>query len=76
MTVLDVVDALREAAGLGPEEFEPVFEPARLGELQRSALDAGRARSDLGFEAQTPLREGIAATFAWARGAAQDGAAA
>ena len=57
-------------------EFEPIFEPARLGELQRSALDAGRARADLGFAAQTPLREGIAATFAWARDAAGNGAAA
>jgi UDP-glucose 4-epimerase len=76
VTVLDLVDALRDAAGLGPEQFEPLFEPARLGELQRSALDAGRARADLGFAAQTPLREGIAATFAWARDAAGNGAAA
>jgi UDP-glucose 4-epimerase len=73
VSVLDVVEALREAAGLSPEEFEPVFEPARLGELQRSALDAGRARSELGFTARTPLREGIAATYAWARDAAGDG---
>jgi UDP-glucose 4-epimerase len=76
VTVLELVDALRDAAGLDPEQFEPVFEPARLGELQRSALDAGRARADLGFSAQTPLRDGIAATFAWARDAAGNGAAA
>jgi UDP-glucose 4-epimerase len=76
VTVLELVDALRDAAGLDPEQFEPVFEPARLGELQRSALDAGRARADLGFSAQTLLRDGIAATFAWARDAAGNGAAA
>jgi UDP-glucose 4-epimerase len=61
------VEALRQAAGLSPEEFEPIFEPARLGELQRSALDASRAHAELGFEAQTDLREGIAKTFSWAR---------
>jgi UDP-glucose 4-epimerase len=70
VSVLDVVEALRQAAGLSPEEFEPIFEPARLGELQRSALDASRAHAELGFEAQTDLREGIAKTFAWAKGAA------
>ena len=72
VTVLDLVDALRDAAGLGPEEFEPVFEPARLGELQRSALDASRAQAELGFEAGTDFREGIARTFAWAKGAGQE----
>lgn len=65
-TVLDLVEALREAAGLSEEAFAPEFHEARLGELQRSCLDVTRAREELGFAAQTSLRDGIAATYAWA----------
>ena len=68
-TVLDIVEALREAAGLREDEFSPSFEPARLGELQRSGLDVTRAQTELGFGAQTGLREGIAQTYAWAQSA-------
>ena len=66
-TVLDVIGALRAAAGLDEDAFAPRFEPARLGELQRSGLDVTRARTELGFSAQTDLRDGIAQTFAWAQ---------
>src|SRR3954466_6157912 len=48
-SVLEVLGALRRAAGLGDEDLEPEFAPARLGELQRSALDVSRARAELGF---------------------------
>jgi UDP-glucose 4-epimerase len=67
-TVLELIDALREALGADAADgFEPVFEPARLGELERSALDAGRARAELGFSARTPLTEGIRRTLDAAR---------
>lgn len=66
-TVLEVVDALREAAGLGPGEFQPDFEPARLGELQRSSLDISRARAELGFSASTTLVDGMRAVLDWVR---------
>ncbi len=46
------------------------LEPARLGELQRSCLDATRARTELGFAAGTSLADGIAITFASVRDAA------
>ncbi len=65
-TVLDLCDAIRDAAGLQDDAFRPQFEPARLGELQRSCLDVTRAREELGFVARTSLRDGVAATFAWA----------
>jgi UDP-glucose 4-epimerase len=41
------------------------FEPARPGELVRSALDASRARHVLGIAIDTPLSTGVDATLAW-----------
>jgi UDP-glucose 4-epimerase len=42
---------------------EPIFDPPRIGELQRSVLDPRLAERELGFSARTPLEEGIAATW-------------
>jgi UDP-glucose 4-epimerase len=66
-TVIDVLNALRRAAGLGDDELQPEFAPARAGELQRSSLDVTRARVELGFTADTDLVAGMQPTFAWAR---------
>jgi UDP-glucose 4-epimerase len=66
-SVLEVVAALREAAGVG--ECEPEFAPARAGELQRSSLDVTRARAELGFSAETDLVSGLRPTLEWARAA-------
>jgi UDP-glucose 4-epimerase len=62
-TVLDVIDAIR-AAGENGNAFEPEFAPARLGEIERSCLAAGKARDVLGWQATTNVREGIAKTLA------------
>jgi UDP-glucose 4-epimerase len=67
-TVLDLVHALKACLPDGTA-FSPQFADARLGELQRSALDATRARTELGFVAQTTLRDGIRETFAAAAAA-------
>jgi UDP-glucose 4-epimerase len=69
-SVLEVLAALRRAAGLGDDEFAPEFAPGRLGELQRSALDVSRARAELGFTARASLDDGMARTLGWARAAA------
>jgi UDP-glucose 4-epimerase len=69
-SVLEVVAALRTAAGLGEGDFEPEFAPARAGELQRSWLDVTRARAELGFSADTDLVSGMKPTLDWARAAA------
>ena len=63
LTVLALHQACAEAAGV---TAEPAFEPARLGDLRRSALDVSLARAELGFTAATPLADGLAATWAWA----------
>jgi UDP-glucose 4-epimerase len=69
-SVLEVIAALRTAAGLGEGDFEPEFAPARAGELQRSWLDVTRARAELGFSADTDLVSGMKPTLDWARAAA------
>jgi|tagenome__1003787_1003787.scaffolds.fasta_scaffold20957991_3 UDP-glucose 4-epimerase len=69
-SVLEVLGSLRRAAGLEEDDLEPEFAPARLGELQRSALDVSRARVELGFTAEADLDEGMRRTLEWARAAA------
>src|SRR5512133_2197801 len=66
-TVIDVLSALRQAAGLGEDELQPEFAPARPGELQRSSLDVSRARVELGFTADVDLVAGMKPTLEWAR---------
>ena len=63
-TVLQLIDALREAGGASDGEFEPEFAEARVGELDRSCLDVGRAREALGWESQVDVREGVRRTLA------------
>lgn len=54
------------AANAGVER-PPVHAPARIGELQRSCLDATRAQLHLGWESFTDLSTGTAATLDWFR---------
>jgi UDP-glucose 4-epimerase len=72
-SVLEVLNAVREAAGLSEDEAEPEFRPERLGELHRSSLDVVKAREQLGFTADTTLAEGMAPTLEWARTAVAAG---
>ena len=60
-SVLDIVRRLAELHG--PSAPEPEFAPARLGEIERSCLDAGRAREALGWSSQTPIAEGLRLTY-------------
>ena len=69
-SVLEVLGAMRTAAGLAEGAFEPEFAPARTGEVQRSSLDVTRARAELGFTADTDLVTGMKPTLEWARSAA------
>lgn len=47
----------------GSESFEPELAPARPGEVQRSAIDPGRAERELGWRARTSLAEGLRLTL-------------
>ena len=60
-SVLDLVEILRQEGGR--EDFEAEFAEARLGEIERSCLDVGRAREELGWEARTSLVDGMRATL-------------
>ncbi|MDV8002275.1 NAD-dependent epimerase/dehydratase family protein [Rhodococcus sp. IEGM 1408] len=53
-----------EAAGSADD---PEYAPARLGDVARSALDAGRAAEVLGWTPQVPIREGVARTVDYFR---------
>jgi UDP-glucose 4-epimerase len=54
------------AAGAGVDQ-PAVQAPARVGELQRSCLDPGRAGIHLGWKPWTSLEEGVGATVEWFR---------
>jgi UDP-glucose 4-epimerase len=69
-TVLDLVEAVREAAGKAPGEFEPEFAPPRKGEVERSCLAVARAREVLGWQSRVDVREGIRRTLEAAAAAA------
>src|SRR2546423_7918277 len=60
-TVLELVDALAPHA---QASFEPEHQPERPGEVRRIALDATRARDQLGWEPRVGLAEGIEQTLA------------
>jgi UDP-glucose 4-epimerase len=59
-TVLELVEALRPHAD---GSFEPEHAPERPGEVRRIALDASRAKSELGWEPRVGLEEGIELTL-------------
>jgi UDP-glucose 4-epimerase len=61
-SVLDLYEAIQAASGIGRE---PALAPARLGELQRSVLDATLAGKELGWEPQRPLADCLADTWNW-----------
>ncbi len=63
-SVVELFDACRRVAGAA---VEPVFVPARAGELARSFLDPALAADSLGFRAEVGLAEGLAETWDWIR---------
>ena len=64
VSVNELFATLRE---LTAARYEPVYAPARAGELHRIALDASRAGDVLGWAPATDLPEGLKQTVAWFR---------
>jgi UDP-glucose 4-epimerase len=61
-SVLELYERIQRAAGI---EREAEFADARVGELQRSVLDASLAGHELGWTPRHSLDEGLAATWQW-----------
>jgi UDP-glucose 4-epimerase len=59
-SVLELYDLCRRVAGV---DVEPVMAPARLGELERSVLDASLAERELGWTPEVGLEEGLRRTW-------------
>jgi UDP-glucose 4-epimerase len=59
-TVLELLDALQQAAGTA---IEPRFEPLRPGELNRSALDSTALAEAVGWRPAMEFDRGVAETF-------------
>ena len=60
-SVLELAEILGRLGGA--DSFEPEFAPPRAGEVQRIALDAGRAERELGWRATTSLEDGLRLTL-------------
>jgi UDP-glucose 4-epimerase len=61
VSVLDLVEALAPHA---PNGFTPDFQPERTGEVRHIALDASRAREELGWSPEWDIRSGLEQTLA------------
>ena len=59
-SVVQLVDAMRRATG---REIDPEHGPERLGDLQRSVLDASLAERELGWRPEVSLEDGLRETW-------------
>jgi UDP-glucose 4-epimerase len=73
VSVLELAMVIGAVAG---RELDPLFAPARPGELLRSALASERAGRDLGWSASTPLADGVARVYRWLEAGAPERASA
>jgi UDP-glucose 4-epimerase len=64
-TTADLYSVVKAATGRA--DAEPELAPPRAGDLARSALDPGRARTELGWEPRVDLEQGVARTVDWFR---------
>jgi UDP-glucose 4-epimerase len=62
---LSVNDLHARLLALTKASFEPVYAPARPGELQRIYVDTSKARDVLGWTPTVDLDEGLKLTVAW-----------
>ena len=60
----EIFSAVRDAAGV---DVEPVYDDFRPGEVRHIALDTSRIRAELGWQARTPLEEGMPVAVAYYR---------
>lgn len=68
-TVLDLAALVAQLSDL---RCEPIFAPARMGELSRSALAWKRAAQDLGWRPAISLTDGARSVVSWFKAGAPD----
>jgi UDP-glucose 4-epimerase len=73
VSVLELAMVIGAVAG---RELDPLFAPARPGELLRSALASELAHRDLGWSASTTLADGVARVYRWLEAGAPERASA
>jgi nucleoside-diphosphate-sugar epimerase len=61
-SIADLARTIVEVSGL---DVDVVLDPSKPDGQPRRACDTRRARAELGFEARTPLREGLSRTLEW-----------
>jgi UDP-glucose 4-epimerase len=66
LSVTELYDRLKELTG---SRLDPVYAPARAGELQRIVVSPARAGEVLGWRPATDLADGLKQTVAWFRAA-------
>ena len=59
-SVIEIVNLIREVTG---RELPILFRAARKSDVPSNILDIRRARTDLGWQPQTPLRDGVDLTW-------------
>ncbi len=64
ITILDLYRAIAELVG---SDLEPIFAPARAGDVRDSLASIDRALTLLGYTPRVGWRDGIARTVAWYR---------
>jgi GDP-L-fucose synthase len=73
ISIVDLTEMIARKSGF---RGQVVFDPSKPDGQPRRCLDVSRARTLLGFEATTPLSEGLDKTIAWYSAARRQGTAA
>jgi UDP-glucose 4-epimerase len=69
LSVAEIAKVIWDVCGRPPEEFELEHVPSYQVDVQRRWPSVEKARRLLGWEAQVDLRDGVAQTAEWVRGA-------
>ncbi|HZN36730.1 MAG TPA: SDR family oxidoreductase [Pirellulaceae bacterium] len=68
---LTLLDLLKELNAIFGKNIQPIFQPARAGDVRDSLADISRARAVLGYEPNVQLAEGLRLTVEYYRGSAK-----
>ena len=67
-----LIDLLNSVAAAIGHPIEPIFEPARVGDVRDSQASIEVAAQRLGYQVSVPFEEGVRRTVSWYRDAPAD----